>query len=820
MTTNTITPEIEYIEDGVTTTHPIPYKFLADTDLVVQRIAADGSVTLLSLGVDYAATGAGDDEGGTLVKSSGGTSGARIRIRRFTARSQGFDYTPNDTFPAESHETALDRQSLINQEQDVQIDALTLRAIQAPDGEEFSILPAAGTRKGKLLGFDAASGDVELQDFLVTTLDGSTVSTRAALSAIAGPVAGQVAVLTAAGYGGYFVFDDSDLSTEVTADTELGIYIAPSTDLTGASGAWVRRYDGPLRVSWFNAVGDGSTDDTDSLIAAINMLDDGDTLDLQGYHLNIFVGVVGVTSGDAVTIGSVPRLFGKNNVTIRNGKITADSPGVSGTKYRYPTSLTIDGCTNVRLENLVVHSKGESYGDTDASVGEGAEDRREFAAQNGGHAILVVRSLGTSLVNCHARLCGSVGSIYVISSHDTKLHRCFSNPGSLGYAAYAFDSWCGNASVSGFAAHCSTMTDCSAYKEGYPYGSKGCVLTEDKDVSVTVNGGFFADAYPNGTARDLGYAFGCSSSQTIVNGAVVENCASIGYTATTNGTDESYLYIANVHAIGLRKTVHQTENTSVGTMRWLYVDVIADVVGGGTWAGDGNLAREETSYVAIMNLSNTIYGKFSNCQFTGATYGFINATTTYGHLQFRGCSIETNGFLADTKNIGSGSAGRGLIRGIHFFDCDIEDISSETTAYFTVFSTIVYTYIDLSTSTIRLNSARNVESSTISTPGTFIDKYSFPRPEVQAVTLSSVSIQLDLQIGKVVRADNTSGGALALALPRADKYKFLSGHITNVGGANDIRVETDAFGATLVTLTPGQTCAWFTDGTSYRAFVL
>mgnify|MGYP003135629109 CR=1 FL=1 len=88
MTTNTITPEIEYIEDGVTTTHPIPYKFLADTDLVVQRIAADGSVTLLSLGVDYAATGAGDDEGGTLVKFGALPPGRRALITRRTIPSR------------------------------------------------------------------------------------------------------------------------------------------------------------------------------------------------------------------------------------------------------------------------------------------------------------------------------------------------------------------------------------------------------------------------------------------------------------------------------------------------------------------------------------------------------------------------------------------------------------------------------------------------------------------------------------------------------------------------------------------------------------
>jgi len=40
---------------------------------------------------------------------------------------------------------------------------------------------------------------------------------------------------------GVFLFDSSDLSSEVTADPSQINYIAPSTDATGASGAWVRQ---------------------------------------------------------------------------------------------------------------------------------------------------------------------------------------------------------------------------------------------------------------------------------------------------------------------------------------------------------------------------------------------------------------------------------------------------------------------------------------------------------------------------------------------------------------------------------------------------
>ncbi len=165
MTTNTIAPPVEYIEDGSTLTHSIPFRFLLDTDLVITRTVND-TVTTLVLGVDYSATGAGEDAGGELVKTSGGTVGATLRIDRFTAREQSMDYTPNDTFPAESHERALDRLTLIAQEQDGEIVAAEARLVAArekyaartfmvPEGELAPSVPSLASHGGKFLGIGA-----------------------------------------------------------------------------------------------------------------------------------------------------------------------------------------------------------------------------------------------------------------------------------------------------------------------------------------------------------------------------------------------------------------------------------------------------------------------------------------------------------------------------------------------------------------------------------------------------------------------------------------------------------------------------------------
>ena len=79
--------------------------------------------------------------------------------------------------------------------------------------------------------------------------------TTAALAAWDG-VDGQGAMLWEADRAGRFVFDASDLSAEVSADTQQGIFIPPADDTTGVSGAWVRQFSGPIDIRWFGAVAD------------------------------------------------------------------------------------------------------------------------------------------------------------------------------------------------------------------------------------------------------------------------------------------------------------------------------------------------------------------------------------------------------------------------------------------------------------------------------------------------------------------------------------------------------------------------------------
>lgn len=111
---------------------------------------------------------------------------------------------------------------------------------------------------------------------------GSSVADRTALKALT-PVDGDVAFLregvpAAFGRFGTFIFSDDNLSAKVAADAREGIYVAPASDVTGASGAWVRLTENSeFNICWFGAAGNGSTDDSPAVQGAHDLLAIGST---------------------------------------------------------------------------------------------------------------------------------------------------------------------------------------------------------------------------------------------------------------------------------------------------------------------------------------------------------------------------------------------------------------------------------------------------------------------------------------------------------------------------------------------------------------
>jgi hypothetical protein len=164
MTVAALPSVVTYIEDGVSTSFPVPFRFKSKIDLTVERIIG-GVVQPLVLDVDYTVSGGATDAGGTIARSVA-TNGATLRIRRETARVQPMVYTTGDRFPARSHEEALDRQMLIAQEQQDGLDETNARAVMVPTGEVAPALVPRALRRGgnKILGPDPVSGDIAVLD--------------------------------------------------------------------------------------------------------------------------------------------------------------------------------------------------------------------------------------------------------------------------------------------------------------------------------------------------------------------------------------------------------------------------------------------------------------------------------------------------------------------------------------------------------------------------------------------------------------------------------------------------------------------------------
>jgi hypothetical protein len=96
-------------------------------------------------------------------------------------------------------------------------------------------------------------------------------ATRAELAGLADPQ--KPALMCEHGREGLFVWDGSNLSAKVAADSRQGLYVAPSSDASGSSGAWVRSFSGPADFRWFGALADCSaagsgTDNTPAFDAA------------------------------------------------------------------------------------------------------------------------------------------------------------------------------------------------------------------------------------------------------------------------------------------------------------------------------------------------------------------------------------------------------------------------------------------------------------------------------------------------------------------------------------------------------------------------
>jgi microcystin-dependent protein len=166
MTVSSTTTKVSYSGNGSTTVFAYTFKIFADADLtVIVRTDSTGAEVTKTLTTDYTVSGAGNVSGGNVTFVTAPASGETVVIKRNLALTQSTDYTPNDPFPAASHEDALDRQMFIAQQQEERFG----RALVLPETDTASTtIPNSVTRADKFLGFDSSGNVTALSSTGVT----------------------------------------------------------------------------------------------------------------------------------------------------------------------------------------------------------------------------------------------------------------------------------------------------------------------------------------------------------------------------------------------------------------------------------------------------------------------------------------------------------------------------------------------------------------------------------------------------------------------------------------------------------------------------
>lgn len=142
-----------YAGDGVTTSFPVPFQFMAITELKVIKTDDEGVETVLVLNTDYTATG-GSGASGNIETEEAPAVGETLTIINDPQPTQALDLLEYGNLPAEAVEAGLDRLAMVaGRARDIASRGLRLADGSDEDGEDF-IVPDAETRKGKYLAFD------------------------------------------------------------------------------------------------------------------------------------------------------------------------------------------------------------------------------------------------------------------------------------------------------------------------------------------------------------------------------------------------------------------------------------------------------------------------------------------------------------------------------------------------------------------------------------------------------------------------------------------------------------------------------------------
>ena len=186
MTVSTDLIKVSYSGDDSTTVFAYTFKVFDEDDLVVIIRDANGAETTKTITTDYTVSGVGNANGGNVTMLTAPASTETLLILREQPITQGLDLVPNDPFPADSIEEALDKLVFMMQQQAEELDrCIKLSKTNTMTSTEFTV--SAADRANEVFSFDA-SGELSIQPLGVvgavtlplSVANGGTAATDAA----------------------------------------------------------------------------------------------------------------------------------------------------------------------------------------------------------------------------------------------------------------------------------------------------------------------------------------------------------------------------------------------------------------------------------------------------------------------------------------------------------------------------------------------------------------------------------------------------------------------------------------------------------------
>ncbi len=166
MTISSTTVKVSYSGNSSTTVFAYTFKILDDDEIQVIIRTSDGTETIKTKTTDYTVSGVGSAGGGNITFLAAPVTGQTVVLKRNTTKTQETDYVANDPFPANSHEEALDRVTMIAQEIQEELQrSIKLSKTNTMTSTEFNV--GAADRANKILAFDT-NGEISVTQELGT----------------------------------------------------------------------------------------------------------------------------------------------------------------------------------------------------------------------------------------------------------------------------------------------------------------------------------------------------------------------------------------------------------------------------------------------------------------------------------------------------------------------------------------------------------------------------------------------------------------------------------------------------------------------------